>query len=287
MRIGSRGWPRAPGYALVSLALLLIPSAAAATQLLPNPGFESDKTGWNFPSNGRIDKTIRRSGAKSAKLVNLGKILTKHIPVSAGQRYQYAGWVKLSNLTNPNNFGGARLQLHWYKASGSLLSTVTLVERLRGTQDWRRYAGAFTAPSTAASVGVCLEVSGAKTTGTAWFDDMEFSPANQPPVLSPIGSQTIREGQLLQFTVSATDPEGNPLTVSVSPLPAGATFHAAIRVFAWTPAAGQAGSHSVTFTVSDGLAAASERVTLTVTANQLPVLMLRPMPHCPSGSPSS
>lgn len=37
-------------------------------------------------------------------------------------------------------------------------------------------------------------------------------PQNQPPVLAPIGNKTVNEGSLLQFTITATDPDGNPLT---------------------------------------------------------------------------
>ena len=46
--------------------------------------------------------------------------------------------------------------------------------------------------------------------------------ANFPPVLQTIGPKSVNEGSLLSFTVSATDPEGNALTFSANPLPAGA-----------------------------------------------------------------
>src|SRR5207302_479712 len=43
--------------------------------------------------------------------------------------------------------------------------------------------------------------------------------ANQPPVLAPIANQSVNEGQLLQFTVTATDPDGDALTVAGGNLP--------------------------------------------------------------------
>ena len=46
-----------------------------------------------------------------------------------------------------------------------------------------------------------------------------------PPVLAEIGAQTIEEGQeLVLGIVSATDADADPITLTVSPLPAGAGF---------------------------------------------------------------
>ncbi len=90
---------------------------------------------------------------------------------------------------------------------------------------------------------------------------------NRPPVLNTIGNKTITVGQSLTFSVSATDPDGDALTYSASGLPAGATFNASTRVFSWTPAAGQAGSYNITFTVTDSRGLSnSETITIAVTA---------------------
>ena len=58
--------------------------------------------------------------------------------------------------------------------------------------------------------------------------------ANRPPVLAPIGSQSVSEGQPLTFTATATDPDGNALTFSGGSLPTGATLTPA-GAFSWTP----------------------------------------------------
>lgn len=47
---------------------------------------------------------------------------------------------------------------------------------------------------------------------------------NMPPVIGFIGSQSVAEGQLLQFVVVAHDPDADPLTLSASGLPPNATF---------------------------------------------------------------
>ena len=92
---------------------------------------------------------------------------------------------------------------------------------------------------------------------------------NLPPVLSPIGPKTVSVGNLLQFTVTASDPDlpVQTLTFSASNLPPGATFNPTTHVFSWTPTSGQDGLYpSVHFEVSDGSLTDSEDITITVTA---------------------
>jgi len=76
------------------------------------------------------------------------------------------------------------------------------------------------------------------------------APYNNPPILSPIGNKTVNEGNLLEFTVSASDPDGDNLTYAVSNLPEGASF--VNQTFRWTPSYDQAGTYEVTFSVEDG-----------------------------------
>ncbi len=106
-----------------------------------------------------------------------------------------------------------------------------------------------------------------------WFDHRE----NTPPILASIGAQSVTEGNLLSFTVTATDAESTP-TLSVIPMPIGANLTDngdGTGDFTWTPTYLQAGTYNVTFTATDGSAAIdSEVVTITVTeaGNQAPVL---------------
>ncbi|MEM2124204.1 MAG: putative Ig domain-containing protein [Methanolinea sp.] len=89
------------------------------------------------------------------------------------------------------------------------------------------------------------------------------SPANRPPVLDPVGDKTVTEGATLTFSVTASDPDGDTVTVFASGLPYGATFSG--NTFSWTPGYDQAGTYTVTFTATDGTESASETVTITVT----------------------
>ncbi|MDD4858853.1 MAG: putative Ig domain-containing protein [Dehalococcoidales bacterium] len=87
---------------------------------------------------------------------------------------------------------------------------------------------------------------------------------NAPPVLNPIGSRKVTAGELLQFTINATDANSNPLTVSTKSLPPGANFSSATRTFSWMPAREQAGTYNVVFQVTDGKLTASESVTIII-----------------------
>ncbi len=78
---------------------------------------------------------------------------------------------------------------------------------------------------------------------------------NRPPVLTVPGPQEVDEGALLEFTVSATDPDSNGVTFSMddSGLPAGhnAVLDSLTGEFSWTPNAGDAGIYEVKFTATD------------------------------------
>jgi uncharacterized repeat protein (TIGR01451 family) len=102
---------------------------------------------------------------------------------------------------------------------------------------------------------------------------------NAAPALAPIGGRSVDEHNLLQFTVSAGDPDdvpANSVTLSAEGLPPGATFDPATGVFAWTPTESQQGQYVVTFTATDDgtpRLADSEAVTITVReVNAAPVL---------------
>ena len=99
-------------------------------------------------------------------------------------------------------------------------------------------------------------------------------PVNNPPVLSYIGNKSINVGQTLNFTVSATDPDGNTLNYTASNLPFGASFNKSTSTFSWTPTYDQAGTYpNITFQVSDGSSTDSQNVTITViNVNRPPVL---------------
>ncbi len=74
---------------------------------------------------------------------------------------------------------------------------------------------------------------------------------NRPPVLAPIGDRSVAEGVELTFTVTASDPDGDNVTLSTGSLPSGASFDAGSGIFSWTPDFGQADNYTVLFTATD------------------------------------
>ena len=87
---------------------------------------------------------------------------------------------------------------------------------------------------------------------------------NQPPVLVAIGEKTVSEGQLLTFSVMATDPDNDLVSVTCVELPSGATF--TNGTFTWTPGYEQAGNYPLTVTASDGTLLDSETFLIAVNA---------------------
>ena len=88
---------------------------------------------------------------------------------------------------------------------------------------------------------------------------------NLPPQLDPIGDRVVDEGALLEFTVTATNPDGDPLTFSASNLPADAMFDGTSGMFSWTPGFAQSGLYAaIRFEVSDGELTDFEEIDISV-----------------------
>jgi len=100
--------------------------------------------------------------------------------------------------------------------------------------------------------------------GSGWLD---VDPYNNLPTFTTIGSKVVDEGDLLAFSISASDADGDDLSYSATSLPPGANFDADTRVFTWTPNGQQEGQYRVRFEVSDGLNPAFADVMITVAPN--------------------
>ncbi|HLC80537.1 MAG TPA: Ig domain-containing protein [Candidatus Nanoarchaeia archaeon] len=87
---------------------------------------------------------------------------------------------------------------------------------------------------------------------------------NTAPVLANPGNKEVEEGKVLEFTLAAVDADGDVLGYSAENLPTGAAFDGAAKKFSWTPAAGQAGTYTVTFKATDSKETTLETITITV-----------------------
>ncbi|MEK6950969.1 MAG: putative Ig domain-containing protein [Nanoarchaeota archaeon] len=101
---------------------------------------------------------------------------------------------------------------------------------------------------------------------------------NNPPVITAPDDQTVNEGELLSFSVTATDQDNDPLIFSVQNLPAGANFDAVARQFTWMPGFAQGGIYVVTFVVSDGKVGGIDAEAVLI--NVVDVPQPQPVPGC-------
>lgn len=97
---------------------------------------------------------------------------------------------------------------------------------------------------------------------------------NQPPILDPIGAKNVYEGETLNFGISASDPEGDSLTLTIENLPINATFVDSGNnkgSFNFIPDTTQIGINNVTFIATDnGGLSDYEVVKITVYDDTLP-----------------
>jgi cell surface hyaluronidase len=89
---------------------------------------------------------------------------------------------------------------------------------------------------------------------------------NQPPVLAPLADHDVPFGSDLLLPVSATDPEGQTVTISASGLPEESYFLPVSGIFCFFASDAAQLDHPihVTFTASDGELSTSETVTIRV-----------------------
>jgi hypothetical protein len=111
---------------------------------------------------------------------------------------------------------------------------------------------------------------------------------NRSPVLSPIGPRNVAEGQGLAFSALASDPDGTIPALTAQNIPANASFNDngnGTGTFAFNPNFAQSGLYQVLFIASDGSAADSELVAITVNdaGNQPPILVLIGNRNIPEG----
>ncbi len=97
---------------------------------------------------------------------------------------------------------------------------------------------------------------------TARFTD------NPPPTVNAIPDKTVPVNSKVSFTVTATDPMNEPLTMTADGLPSNAKFTDngdGTATFEWTPGLGDRGDYTITFIASDSESVGSTTMKITVT----------------------
>jgi len=101
--------------------------------------------------------------------------------------------------------------------------------------------------------------------------------SNNPPVLDTLADTlTVNINNLLQFVVSAEDPEQHRLSFRINNLPEGAEFDTVTKVFSWVPVDSQLGFHSINVKVSDKFSKADSQIVVirVIDENIAPVFCL-------------
>ena len=143
-----------------------------------------------------------------------------------------------------------------------------------GLKTWMSFsAGTFTATPDYAKSGsysVTFLAKDGKSQSTA-SATITVSNVNRAPTFGSLTSKTVAEGSTLNSTVTATDTDGDTVTISASGLKTWMTFDG--KTLTLKPGYTDSGSYSITFTASDGKLATTASLPITVTGtNQAPVI---------------
>jgi hypothetical protein len=129
-------------------------------------------------------------------------------------------------------------------------------------------------PNDGISSGVC-------DNGPWSFEVSKTAIENHAPVITSEPVTEITEGSEYQYTVKATDEDGDVLTYSLEKKPTGMVIDAQSGLIVWTPKAGQIGNHDIVITVSDNTISVQQDFTIKVKA--LPVNKAPTITSIPDG----
>lgn len=206
--------------------ILLAATACALAACSDGPNKSSDAT---------LDGTGSNPGTSNAAPSIAGSPLTS---VSAGQSYSFQ-----PTASDPD--GQALSFSVTNKPSWAAFSSTT--GRLSGTP---------TAAGTYANVTISVS-DGSAQTSLAPFSIAVVS-SNRPPVISGNPPTAVTSGQAYTFTPTASDPDGQTLTFSISGRPNWANFNTTTGRLSGTPSSTQTGIYSsITISVSDGISSVS------------------------------
>ncbi|TLN23641.1 hypothetical protein FDZ71_02605, partial [bacterium] len=217
------------------------------------------------PADTWPDGAFYASGLLGSKIKSIGYVPYSYAPSSLGMPEKYgASLFSVSNPILPNRYSLSEMPtgadaLVAVSAKGSstakIVARTEAMEKPAGTNNL--YMAVVNASPSVPSLSYVLGV------------------GNYPPLLAIIGDKSVAAGSLLDFTLSATDQNGDQLAFSAQGLPAGATLDPSTGHFSWQTGAGQAGIYPVNFSVTDGVSVDSENISITVgsvAGNRAPIL---------------
>ncbi|MEB3220007.1 MAG: putative Ig domain-containing protein [Nostocales cyanobacterium 94392] len=118
---------------------------------------------------------------------------------------------------------------------------------------------------------------GAQTTQIFEVEVVAAGGDNTAPTITSTAPDTIRVGSNLEYQVTATDAESDPLTYFLAEAPEGVTIASDTGLVSWTPAEAQTGEQTITVKVVDSRGGSdTQSFVLTVDENQKPIFNSNP-----------
>jgi hypothetical protein len=169
---------------------------AQGENLLVNPGFVEDLSGWEFPpppSSAVWDAMDVDASATSgsARVTNRATVayalrdLTQCVAVTPGLSYGFGGWVYIA--ANPLDEGSAALELEWYDTPGCVGSDpdISTIGFGQGPREAWLFGELTTASEGAASARFSAQVQKVGVDGafSVVFDDLFLVPEPSTPLL--------------------------------------------------------------------------------------------------------
>jgi hypothetical protein len=160
-------------------------------------------------------------------------------------------------------------QMYRFTPSATDADGDVLTFRIENRPDWATFSPSTgrlegTPPSTAQTVyqRILISVTDSKAFSELPAFDLTVqgggAGANAAPTISGTPTASVIAGNAFEFTPQAVDPEGQPLTFTVTGRPSWATFDSATGRLSGTPGNSDVGTSSgIVITVSDGAASAS------------------------------
>ncbi|BAY84562.1 YD repeat protein [Calothrix parasitica NIES-267] len=118
---------------------------------------------------------------------------------------------------------------------------------------------------------------GAQTTQSFEVEVVAAGGDNTAPTITSTAPDTARVGSNLEYQVTATDAQSDPLTYFLAEAPEGVTIASDTGLVSWTPTEAQTGEQTITVKVVDGRGGSdTQSFVLTVDENQKPVFTSNP-----------
>ena len=179
-------------WSVALLPVLASVAAAAGQNLLVNPGFDSDLSGWTVVSSSDITVTwtgtTGASAPGAAQLdVNAANarntlVLTQCVAVAPSTNYDFSAEVRFPSGVGEVPTG--RIQVQWFSDGGCLdaLNFVVSSSTVNSPDTWQKLTASAQTSSAIAESALVSTVLMLPAAGTSrlWFDDIAFAPSATP-----------------------------------------------------------------------------------------------------------